>query len=414
VETVEGVTTTIDYSYDLAGRLETVTADGVFESTYAYDANGNRTGLITAAGMLSGDYDNQDRLLSYAGNRYSYTANGELQSKTDITTNQTTHYKYDVLGNLIQATLPDGTQIDYLIDGLNRRIGKKVNGVLKHGFLYGDMLNPIAELDQNNNVVARFVYADKVNVPAYLVKDNKTYRIVSDHLGSPRLVIDSADGSIVQRIDYDEFGNILNDTNPGFQPFGFAGGLYDQDTGLTRFGARDYDAETGRWTAKDPIRFLGGDPNLYGYALGDPINLVDPSGRIFNLAAAGAGAVLGAAFGAANAAISGGDVLAGALFGGSAGALAGFGLGATFLGETLAGAAIGLGSDLANQLISNSDKCGKGELNLLQAINSGIVGAAGGSLANLLRVFGNAGPALTAMGSGALTGGFSGLVASSR
>ena len=34
-------------------------------------------------------------------------------------------------------------------------------------------------------------------------------------------------------------GNITSDTNPGFQPFGFAGGLYDTDTGLTRFGARD-------------------------------------------------------------------------------------------------------------------------------------------------------------------------------
>jgi RHS repeat-associated protein len=65
-------------------------------------------------------------------------------------------------------------------------------------------------------------------------------------------------------MDYDEFGNVINDTNPGFQPFGFAGGLYDQDTKLVRFGARDYDASVGRWTAKDPISFNGGDTNLYG------------------------------------------------------------------------------------------------------------------------------------------------------
>ena len=31
-------------------------------------------------------------------------------------------------------------------------------------------------------------------------------------------------------------------TQPGLSPFGFAGGLYDDDTGLVRFGARDYDA----------------------------------------------------------------------------------------------------------------------------------------------------------------------------
>lgn len=85
---------------------------------------------------------------------------------------------------------------------------------------------------------------------------------------------------------FDEFGNVLNDTNPGFQPFGFAGGLYDADTGLVRFGARDYDAETGRWTAKDPSLFDGGDTNLYGYVLGDPLNVSDPSGLRPNAASA--------------------------------------------------------------------------------------------------------------------------------
>jgi RHS repeat-associated protein len=79
-------------------------------------------------------------------------------------------------------------------------------------------------------------------------------------------------------MDFDEFGNVIVDTNPGFQPFGFAGGLYDPHTRLTRFGARDYDAETGRWTAKDPIRFAGGNTNLYGYVLNDPVNDTDPTG----------------------------------------------------------------------------------------------------------------------------------------
>ena len=61
-------------------------------------------------------------------------------------------------------------------------------------------------------------------------------------------------------------------------PFGFAGGLYDSDTQLTHFGYREYDSFTGKWTAKDPIGFAGGDSNLYGYVLNDPVNLVDPEG----------------------------------------------------------------------------------------------------------------------------------------
>ena len=91
-------------------------------------------------------------------------------------------------------------------------------------------------------------------------------------------VVDVATGAIAQRMDYDEFGVVMMDTSPGFQPFGFGGGLFDKDTGLVRFGARDYDAQTGRWTAKDPILFGGRDTNLYGYVLNDPINFRDTTG----------------------------------------------------------------------------------------------------------------------------------------
>ena len=100
----------------------------------------------------------------------------------------------------------------------------------------------------------------------------------TDHLGSPR-VISTANGSLVKTISYDSYGNVISDSNPDFTiPFGFAGGLQDSDTGLVRFGYRDYDPETGRWTARDPIGFAGGDTNLYGYVLGDPVNFIDSFG----------------------------------------------------------------------------------------------------------------------------------------
>ncbi|MBK6513494.1 MAG: RHS repeat-associated core domain-containing protein [Polyangiaceae bacterium] len=125
------------------------------------------------------------------------------------------------------------------------------------GWLWRGQLQPVAELDGAGNVVARFVYAGGVNVPALIVTPTATYRLVTDHLGSVRRVVDVATGAVVQELDYDSWGRVLLDTSPGLQPFGFAGGLYDPDTGLVRFGARDYDAETGRWTAKDPIGFDG-------------------------------------------------------------------------------------------------------------------------------------------------------------
>ena len=164
------------------------------------------------------------------------------------------------------------------MDGQNRRVGKKVDGGMVKGFLYTGGISPIAELDGSNNIVSLFFYAGGSNVPDLMLKGGVPYRIIYDHLGSPRLVVNANTGAIAQRLDYDEFGQVVNDTAPGFQPFGFAGGLYDLDTGLERFGARDYDAEIGRWTAKDPILFAARSTNLCGYVQNDPINLIDPSG----------------------------------------------------------------------------------------------------------------------------------------
>ena len=221
-------------------------------------------------------YDDQDRLTSTSTAIYTYTANGELLTKTDAS--GTTAYNYDVLGNLISVNFPSGTTIEYLVDGRNRRIGKKVNGTLERGWLYKDGLNPIAELDGTGAVISRFIYASRTNIPDFVINGGNTYRIVSDYLGSPRIIVDIATGTILQSMNFDEWGNVTGDTNPEFQPFGFAGGLYDNDTKLNRFGVRDYDAEAGRWIGKDPIRFDGDGTNLYGYVLEDPINLIDPIG----------------------------------------------------------------------------------------------------------------------------------------
>lgn len=280
-EVLNGVTTVYGYTYDVMSRLSTVTINSSPSATYTYDANGNR---LTGPSAQAGTHDAQDRLLSYAGNTYTYTAAGELISKTNG--GDTTEYLFDELSNLITVDLPDGTAIEYLVDGAGRRIGKRVDGNLTQGFLYDGTLAVVAELDGSGVLRSRFVYATAANVPDLAIQDGETYRIVTDHLDSLRLVIRESDGAVVQRMNHDEFGRVTEDfVAAGFDrvPFGFAGGLYDPDTGLVRFGARDYDPESGRWTTKDPIGFGGGDTNLYAYAGNDPVNNSDPSGLFIRL-----------------------------------------------------------------------------------------------------------------------------------
>jgi RHS repeat-associated protein len=277
VETVQGATSTWDYEYTAAGQLYRVKLDGSQVAEYGYDLNGNRLSATDELGATTAaTYDAQDRILTRGTTSFTHSLNGELATKS-MPGVGTASYSYDVFGNLTGATLPDGRVVEYLLDGRYRRVGKKVGGTLVGGWLYSGR-RVVAELDGSGAVVSRFVWGTRRTVPEYFVKGGNTYRILADHLGSPRLVVDATTGAVVQRMDFDEWGRVVQDTSPGFQPFGFAGGLYDRDTGLVRFGARDYDPETGRWTTKDPILLSGRDLNVFAYAGDDPVNNVDPSG----------------------------------------------------------------------------------------------------------------------------------------
>jgi RHS repeat-associated protein len=266
-ERLQADTATYAYGYDAAGRLATVQQSGATMAAYSYDLNGNRVQATYPSGNVVGTVDAQDRLLSYGANTYAYTGNGELKLK--VTGTDSTKYRYDAFGNLRDVYLPNADHIEYVIDAQQRRIGRKLNGTLQKGWLYQSQLAIAAEVDANGAVTKTFAYATHGNVPDWMYANGV-------HLGSVRLVID-VNGTVAQRIDYDAYGRVLTNTNPGFQPFGYAGGLLDDATGLTRFGARDYDAETGRWSSPD-AHGLDAGSNRFEYVAGDPLNRIDPNG----------------------------------------------------------------------------------------------------------------------------------------
>jgi RHS repeat-associated protein len=314
-ETVDGQTNHHVYTYDAVGRLLTVSKDGGLVEEYGYDIDGTRTFETNTLRGITGrslSYSDEDHLLAAGDVVYSYDLDGFLSAKTEP--GQVTTYAYSSRGELQQVQLPDGRIISYDHDPLGRRIAKHVDGVTVEKYLWQGRTRLLAVYDGSDILIQRFEYADG-RMPVSMTMSGVIYALAYDQVGSLRVVADGA-GSVVKRIDYDTFGNIVIDTNSSLTlPFGFAGGLHDRDTGLVKFGYRDYDPETGRWTAKDPIGFAGGDTDLYGYVANNPVNYIDPYGLTG----------LEAAIGGAGAYAAGGSALAGAAAGV---ATAGVGIGA--------------------------------------------------------------------------------------
>ncbi|HPD56938.1 MAG TPA: phospholipase A2 [Smithellaceae bacterium] len=136
--------------------------------------------------------------------------------------------------------------------------------------------NIIAEYDENNRLIASYIHGPNIDEPlsAEIRRDWIYYH--ADGLGSIT-ALTSHMGNIVQKYEYDSFGNMS--LKPHFikQPFTYTGREFDQETGLYYYRARYYDAKVGRFITRDPIGLRGGI-NFYIYTKNNPINFTDPSG----------------------------------------------------------------------------------------------------------------------------------------
>ena len=271
---------TNEYTYDPAGRYLQVITNGT-PLRWTFDADGNVTNFArNGTTVLDGECNAQDCLTRWGVDTYGFNRRGVLTNA--VLAGVDNRFVYDVPGDLVQVTRTLGgvTNISYESDGKGRRIFRSVNGIRTHGYLYYDDLRPAAVLDGNNQVVGTFVYTFAAGCPGFMMVTGRAYRIISDHIGSPVLVIDTVSGEILQQMSYDTWGVVQSDTHPLFQPFGVAGGLYEPETGFVRFGGRDYDAGIGRWTARDPLLFSDKANNPYAYCQNDPVNRLDVEGAV--------------------------------------------------------------------------------------------------------------------------------------
>jgi RHS repeat-associated protein len=184
-------------------------------------------------------------------------------------------YQYDVFGNRIQKQVDeDGdSTIDlterYAYDG-----GKPGSGFV--GNENGDIW---ADLDDGGSLTTRYFRGDVIDqLFARISAEGDAYWLLPDRQGSIRDILDD-EGTVVDSLTYDGFGNVTEETAPALTGrYTYTGRERDVETGLLYYRARHYDPATGRMVSEDPLGFDAGDSNLYRYVMNGPTNGTDPSG----------------------------------------------------------------------------------------------------------------------------------------
>jgi RHS repeat-associated protein len=109
---------------------------------------------------------------------------------------------------------------------------------------------------------------------------------LNDHQGTPVVVTD-AYGVVVRSLAHEPYGSVRFEHGT-HDPHGYVGRERDSGSGLSHFGARPYRPEAGIFLAPDPVAVFEPEQLLntpaalapYAYAVGDPINLKDATGRM--------------------------------------------------------------------------------------------------------------------------------------
>jgi RHS repeat-associated protein len=267
------------FGYDELGRLTSIATSSTTWGIQ-YDDNGNRKVFTTngatqnytidAASNKINTVDTPARSFGYdsAGNTQSdstsytaqYNARGQLLSITKA--GKTTSYAYNTLGQRIRKT--DGTTAGTTVYAYDYNTG-----------------NLLGEYDTNGNPIVEYVWMGDTPV-AEFTPTPTIYYVYTDHLNTPRAVIDKSN-NLRWRWISEPFGNTVPETNPsnlGAFAFNlrFPGQYADQESGLFYNWNRYYDPSLGRYQQSDPIGLAGGSWSTYQYVNSSPVDTFDPNG----------------------------------------------------------------------------------------------------------------------------------------
>jgi RHS repeat-associated protein len=267
---------TKSFGYDALDELTDYTASGLTEA-FTYDENGNRTQFSTNAPHTT---------------NYTIDAGSNRLVSQTLDNTATIPYTLDAVGNLISdgsrtftfnargtltSVVASGLTTSYLTNGLGER-ARKSSPLQTTLFTQDAAGNITGEYDGTGAAIQETVYLE--NLPVAVLKSGVGYFINPDHLGTPRIIMDST-GTPVWSWDREPFGNSQPSGTLIYNPR-FPGQYYDAETGLHHNGFRDYDPATGRYIESDPIGLDGGI-NPYIYAFQSPTIVSDRNGLKVNV-----------------------------------------------------------------------------------------------------------------------------------
>ncbi len=272
----------VDYAYDDLYRLMSAHATPlicppplgclpkVLES-YTHDEVGNRLRDLDARSNWS--YNDRNELLTAASASFTYDLNGNLATRAEGGNNWI--YEWSVENELTRVVKNGNEVASFKYDALGRRIQKTAGTTTKFAYDGAAVLR-----EKIPGVNYRYVHGPGIDEPLAVENmstagggDLSYYH--ADGLGSIVKVTNPA-GAVTLTRTYNSFGVPTDGaTTAGYA---FTGREWDPETGLYYYRARYYDPKLGRFISEDPIGFAGGDINLYAYVWNNPLNFVDPEG----------------------------------------------------------------------------------------------------------------------------------------
>ncbi len=238
---------------------------GDVTKTFSYTGPGKpRPHTLTSVAYQGGERDGQT-------DAYAYDAAGNTTERGSGRT-----LEWDVEGHLAKSTDPSGVSTFVYGADDDRLIRRDPTSTTLY---VAGMEIRLEKTTQSKSATRYYNHGDQV-VAARTSGKGLTW-LAGDHHGTTDVSVSDDAAQTPLRRRFDPFGR-QRGTPPSFWPGqrGFVGGVIDESTDLTHLGAREYDAETGRFISVDPV-FDNGDPqswNGYSYAGNNPVTVSDPSG----------------------------------------------------------------------------------------------------------------------------------------